>query len=89
MGDKRSYKQLALDTEKHLMEYNVQITYIENHLRNIDHHLEKINTTDLKQEVAIARNKDRISLIFRIGGGLLTLLTTGLVALILKLVGIY
>ena len=81
MADKRTYKEIAVSIETH-------VAYINNHLQNIDSHLEKINTTNLAQEVKIARNKDRIGLIWKIGGVLLTLLG-GSLAFILHLLGLY
>jgi len=81
MADKRPYKEILASVETHFI-------YINNHLGNIDGHLEKINTTNLNQEVKIARNKDRISLIVKIGGVLLTLLG-GSLAFILHLLGVY
>jgi len=82
MADKRSYTEILASVETH-------IVYVNNHLRNIDSHLEKINTTNLEQEVKIIRNKDRISLLYKIGGGLGTLCGAGLIALILRLLEIY
>ena len=82
MADKRTYKDILASVETHFI-------YINTHLTNIDQHLEKINTVNVKQEVKIARNKDRIGLISKIGGGLLTILSGGSVALILKLLGVY
>ena len=82
MTDKRSYKEIQASVETHLI-------YINNHLGNIDKHLEKINTTNLTQEVKIQRNKDRISLHSKIGGGIGTMLGGAIVAVILKLMGVY
>ena len=79
MTEKRKYTEVLASIETH-------ITYINTHLRNLDGHLEKINTTNLAQEVKILRNKDRIGLIYKIGGGLITILVT---ALILSLFGVY
>ena len=82
MADKRTYKE-------NLATISTQLVYIESHLRNIDGHLEKINTTNLDQEVKIARNKDRIGLGYKIGGGLFSVLSLALVALVLRLLGVY
>ena len=82
MPDKRKYTETLASIETHFI-------YINNHLSNIDHHLEKINTTNLAQEVKIQRNKDRISLHSKIGGGIVALLGSATVAVILKLVGVY
>ena len=92
MSDKRTYKQIARDLENYMKAqveiFNTHMVYINNHLSNMDGHLEKINTTDLGQEVKIARNKDRISLIFKIGGGLFAVLGGG-AAFVLHLLGVY
>ena len=81
MADRRSYKEILASVETHFI-------YINNHLGNIDKHMERINTTNLDQEVKIARNKDRIGLIYKIGGGGLGLGVI-LLGVILKLLGIY
>ena len=82
MSDKRKYTDVVSNIETHII-------YINSHLQNIDTHLERINDTNLKQEVKIVRNKDRISLGYRMGGGLLTLMVSGTIALLLKLMGVY
>lgn len=82
MLDKRSYKEIVASIETHII-------YVNNHLGNIDQHLNAINNTNLEQEVKIIRNRDRISLFYKIGGGLGTLCGAGLIALILKLLEIY
>ena len=82
MADKRNYKDILASVETHFI-------YINNHLANIDSHLEKINTTNLEQEVKIAKNKDRIGLGYKLGGGLLTVLGGGTIAGILHLFGVY
>ena len=82
MTEKRSYKEILASVE-------TSLSYINNHLGNIDGHLEKINTTNLDQEVKIARNKDRIGLGYKIGGGIFSVLSLALVALVLHLLGIY
>lgn len=85
---KRSYKDIVESLDKKMGEYNVHIIYINNHLGNLDSHLEKINGTNLEQEVKIIRNKDRIHLISWIGGTLLTIFITGAIAGVLQLLGI-
>ena len=89
MADKRKYTDILRDLDAKMAEYNITIQYVNNHLGNIDGHLEKINTTNLGQEVKIARCKDRISLGYKIGGGLFSVLSLALVALVLHLLGIY
>jgi len=82
MSDSRSYKEILASVE-------TALSYINNHLSNIDGHLEKINTTNLNQEVKIARNKDRIGLILKIGGSSLVVLIGGAVAWFIKLQGVW
>ena len=82
MADKRSYKETLASVETHFI-------YINNHLGNIDQHLNAINNTNLEQEVKIIRNRDRIGLFYKIAGGLGTLCGAGLIALLLKLLEIY
>ena len=50
----------------------------------IEKHLNIINGTIAKQETKIERNRDRISTQWKIGGGLLALFGTGLIALLIK-----
>ena len=79
MADKRKYTET-------LAEIKIEMVYIRNHLRNIDGHMEKINTTNLDQEVKILRNKDRIGLIYKIGGAIFTILAG---TLALSILGVY
>jgi len=88
MVDNRKYTEVLASVETHII-------YINNHLGNIDQHLEKLNTTNQKQELKInenkgeiSKNKGRIGLLFKIGGGVITILC-GAFALILKILGIY
>ena len=89
MADKRTYKEIARDIENYVKAqgglFNTHMSYINNHLGNIDGHLEKINTTNLDQEVKIVRNKDRIGLIFKIIGGILLLLGGGGITKLLEM----
>ena len=89
MTDKRNYTQVIRDLDAKMAEYNITIEYVKNHLGNIDSHMGKINDTNLKQEVKIARNKDRIGLGYKIGGGIFSVLSLALVALVLRLLGVY
>ena len=89
MTDKRKYTEVIRDLDAKMAEYNITIEYVKNHLGNIDSHMGKINDTNLKQEVKIARNKDRIGLGYKIGGGLFSVLSLALVALVLRLLGVY
>lgn len=85
MPDKRKYTEILRDLDARMVEYNVTIKYIENHLGNIDSHMGKINDTNFDQEVKIARNKDRIGLLYKIGGGFAIIIVTSIVAWIIKL----
>ena len=82
MADKRPYKEILASLETHFI-------YINNHLQNIDSHMEKINSTNLEQEVKIAKNKDRISLGYKIGGGILSIIGAGGIAGIIHLLGVF
>ena len=73
MTDKRSYTDI--------------LSFIENHLSNIDQHLNKLNERTSGCEVATAKNTTNIRWIIRIGGG--TLGSGGVLAGILKLMGVY
>jgi len=88
MADKRKYTEILRDLDAKMAEYIITVQYINNHLGNIDQHLEKINTTNLDQEVKIIRNKDRISIGYKIGGGLLVVLGGGLIAFLLTMLGV-
>jgi len=88
MNDKRSYRDIVLDLEKHLVEYNVHIVYIGNHLKNIDSHLNRLNERTSDCEVSTARAGINVKWIIRIGGGLFTILAGG-TALVLKIFGVY
>jgi len=82
MADKRTYKEVLASLETHII-------YIGNHLKNIDSHMGKINDTNLEQELKIGRNKDRISLGYKIGGGIALIALGGVVTVALKVLGVY
>lgn len=65
MSNKRTYTETVASLEVH-------ISYISNHLGNIDKHLEKLNTKEDEQNVAIAKNSARIGLVIKIGAGIFT-----------------
>ena len=65
-----------------------QLIYIETHLRNIDAHLERLNNQEDRQNATIAKNSIHIGLMWKIGGGLLALLGSG-IAILLKALGVY
>jgi len=82
MTEKRSYTAILASLDTH-------ISHINNHLKNIDSHLEKLNNTNFEQSIAINRNKDRIVLFYKIGGGiavilagLITAVVTGLIRVV-------
>ena len=81
MTDKRSYRDIVIATETH-------IAHISNHLQNIDTHLERLNATEGKQNIAIVKNATKIGLMWKIGGGLFSLLLL-IIGIGLKLVGVY
>jgi len=89
MADKRKYTEILRDLDAKMAEYNITIQYVNNHLGNIDSHMGKINDTNLDQELKIARNKDRISLGYKIGGGFLLIAASGITAITLRLLGVY
>jgi len=81
MGEKRRYIDIVASLETHII-------YINTHLQSIDAHLEKLNNQENRQNVAIAKNSVRIGLMWKIGGGLLVLLSSG-IAILLKALGVY
>lgn len=85
MNNKQSYKELVV-------QLNTGLQYIQNHLRNIDQHLEKINTTNVDQEIKIALNKEyaesHFGLIWKVGS-ILVAIIGGLMVFILHLLGVY
>ena len=81
MTEKRRYTDIVASLETHII-------YIQTHLRNIDAHLGRLNTQENRQNVAIAKNSVRISLLWKIGGSLLALIGSG-IALLLKIMGVY
>ena len=73
--DRRSYKQLVGIVE-------TSLTYMNNHLGNIDSHLERLNNSIGKHGEALATNKTSIVWLWRIIG----LFTVGLIGLVIKLI---
>lgn len=63
---KPTYTETLASLETHL-------SYTREHLRSMDNHLAKLNDSVAKQQVQVARNKDRINLIFKLSGGLITI----------------
>lgn len=89
MPDKRKYTEILRDLDAKMAEYIITVQYINNHLGNIDSHMEKINTTNLDQEVKITRNKDRIGLMYKMGGGFVVILLTFIGGWLTKLQGLW
>ena len=56
-----------------LTSLNTHLSYTREHLKNIDAHLGELNDRVGKQQVQVARNKDRINLIFKLAGGFITI----------------
>lgn len=79
--NKRSYTDIVISVE-------TSLSFIENHLKNIDQHLNKLNERTGDCEVLTATNSNNNKWIIRIGSGLFTILAGG-VALVLKLFGVY
>lgn len=79
MTEKRSYRDIVISVDTH-------ISHINNHLQNIDGHLEKLNNTNVEQSIAINRNKDRIVLFYKIGGGIAVVLAGLLAAVVTGLI---
>lgn len=63
MAEKRTYKEVVASLETHII-------YINNHLGNIDKHLNKLNERIGNSEVQTAVSKASISRIWKIGGGI-------------------
>jgi len=72
--DRRPYKELVGVIE-------TKLTYIENHLHNIDSHLEKLNGSVSEHGKAIATNKNTSVWLWRIIG----LFIVGLIGVVIKL----
>jgi len=81
MTEKRSYRDIVISVDTH-------ISHINNHLQNIDSHLEKLNNTNVEQSIAINRNKDRIVLFYKIGGGIAVVLAGLITAVVAGLIQI-
>ena len=87
MADKRTYTNVLIEIEGRLSSIETITQYQENHLGNIDKHLNKLNERTGDCEVSVAKNKTRIGLIYWVGGVLFS--SGSITALILKWVGVY
>lgn len=61
------------------------IKEIKQDIKDIEQHLQILNDGQGKQNIAIAKNKTRIGIIFGVGGTLIS----SIIIILLKLVGIY
>jgi len=82
MSDKRSYSEILASVETHFI-------YINNHLKNIDSHMDKINNTNLEQEIKIHDTGKRIDPYDKWSKWILGITGTLMVAIVLKLFGVY
>ena len=88
MTDTRTLKEMMRELEIQMTRMETKQEYELNHLRNIDHHLEKLNTRTNKNELACLQNKNNMGWIIKIGSGLLIIISTTALW-ILKKIGIY
>jgi len=88
---KKSYTENLIDIKTELIELKTISTYQENHLRNIDNHLNTLNERTDKNEKQISRNTDRIGIIIRCGAWVAAILGGGggITAITLKLMGVF
>ena len=86
MSDKRTYTNVLIEIEGRLRSIETINTYQENHLANIDKHLNKLNERTSDCEVSAAKNKTRIGALYWIFGVLFS--GGGITFVVLKLVGV-
>lgn len=91
MAEKKSYTQVLIEVKEELSELKTITSYQENHLRNIDQHLNTQNERISANEKATAKNTDRIGIILRVGGWVAAILGGGggITAITLKLLGVF
>jgi len=65
-----------------------RVIAIQTNIVKVFAHLERLNNQENRQNVAIAKNSVRIGLMWKIGGGILVLLGSG-IAILVKALGIY
>ena len=85
MPDKRTYTNVLIEIEGRLRSIETINTYQENHLANIDKHLNKLNERTGDCEVATAKNKTRIGALYWILGVLFS--GGGITFVVLKAIG--
>lgn len=77
MAAKKSYTENLIEIMTELSELKTINIYQENHLKNIDQHLNGLNDRTNKSEVKIARNSEGISRLYWIIGGLCSVIAVG------------
>jgi hypothetical protein len=87
MSNGKSYTENLVEIHQKLSSLETISTYQENHLSNIDQHLNKLNERTIKNERQTAKNTSNIGWICKIGGGIVG--SGGLVFLIIKLVEVF
>ena len=68
MAERQSYTEVLTDIKVELSSLRTISEYQENHLGNIDSHLNLLNERTGKTERGTDRNSDRISIIWKVGG---------------------
>jgi len=80
MVDKRSTRDIVIAVD-------TKVDYLLNHVKNVDQHLNRLNERTGKCEVAIAQ-RPTLGFLFKLGSAIFSGIGA-IVALILKLVGVY
>ena len=78
----RSYTDVVASLETH-------ISYIREDIAGIHEHLKLQNGSEMRQDIRIAKNTDRIGLAWKIWVGIPIILIGGIISLGLKLLGVY
>ena len=78
----RSYTAVLASLETH-------ISYIREDISGIHKHLKLLNGSEMRQDIRIAKNQDRIGLAWKIWIGVPVLLVLGILSLALKLQGLW
>lgn len=91
MAEKKSYTDVLVGVLTELSELKTISSYQENHLGNIDQHLNTLNERTAKSEHKISQTADRVGIIIRCGAWLAALLGGGggLTFIALKLFGVF
>lgn len=71
MANKKTYTSVLIEIEGRLSSIETTTKHQENHLGNIDQHLNRLNERTGDCEVQTAKNSTRISLVYKIGGSIL------------------